>query len=60
MNRRIDINDFTIYAMLTDTKRFEFFAYNGEKREFYRDKNIHLSGETLGNNWEYITSMVEG
>lgn len=60
MNRRIDIQDFAIYAVLTDTKQWEFLAYDGAQQKFYRDEPISLSGRPLEDHWLYIRSMVQG
>ena len=60
MNRRIDIRDFAIYAVLTDTKQWEFLAYDGAKQKFYRDEPISLYGRPLEDHWLYIRSMVGG
>ena len=60
MNRRIDIQDFAIYAVLTDTKQWEFLAYDGAEQKFYRDEPINLSGRPLEDHWLYIRSMVQG
>jgi hypothetical protein len=60
MNRRIDIQDFAIYAVLTDTKQWEFLAYDGAQQKFYRDEPISLSGRPLEDHWLYIKSMVQG
>ncbi|KIM83241.1 hypothetical protein PILCRDRAFT_7198 [Piloderma croceum F 1598] len=59
MNRRIDIQDFAIYAVLTDTKQWEFLAYDGAQRKFYRDEPISLSGPPLEDHWLYIRRMVQ-
>ena len=59
MNRRIDIQNFAIYAVLTDTKQWEFLAY-GVQQKFYRDQPISLSGRPLEDHWLYIRSMVQG
>jgi len=58
MNCRIDIQDFAIYAVLTDTKQWEFHAYDGGKRKFYTDEPINLSGQPLEDHWLYIKKMV--
>ena len=63
MNRRIDIEDFAIYAVLTDTKQWEFLAYDGAQhcqQKFYRDEPISLSGQPLEDHWLYIRFMVQG
>ena len=60
MNRRNDIKDFIFYAVLTDTKQWEFLAYDGARRKFYRDEPISLAGQPLEDHWLYIKSMVQG
>ena len=60
MNRRIDIRDTTIYAVLTDTKQWEFLAYDGAQQKFYRDEPMCLSGQPLEDHWLYIRSMIQG
>ena len=59
MNRRIDIQDFAIYAVLTDTKQWEFLAYDGARQKFYRDEPISLSGRPLKDHWLYTEAWYK-
>ena len=61
MNRRIDIRDFAIYAVLTDTKQWEFLAYHQSFVKFRRwfDVEPTWTRVIIGVKWFSILQKIE-
>lgn len=59
MNRTIDLPHPKVYALLTDLRTFEFIAYDGLSKKFFKDAPISLH-DVWTDGTQYIYRMDEG
>lgn len=58
MNRHIDLKDFPIYAILTDSFNWHFIAYDGAQNQFFLDEAITIPDRAGSDGLLYLRAMI--